>query len=70
MLSNSAYSFDIAGLPNSCLSGFPFIAIFRMVTCQEKALENLKLGLFDVLPAGSLDSLTAEDFRLLLNGVS
>ena len=46
------------------------IAIFRMVTCQEKALENLKLGLFDVLPAGSLDSLTAEDFRLLLNGVS
>ena len=46
------------------------LAIFRMVTCQEKALENLKLGLFDVLPAGSLDSLTAEDFRLLLNGVS
>ena len=41
-----------------------------MVTCQEKALENLKLGLFDVLPAGSLDGLTAEDFRLLLNGVS
>jgi E3 ubiquitin-protein ligase EDD1 len=24
---------------------------------------------FDVLPAGSLDNLTAEDFRLLLNGV-
>ena len=40
-----------------------------MVTCQEKSLENLKLGLFDVLPAGSLDGLTAEDFRLLLNGV-
>ncbi len=43
---------------------------YRMVTCQEKALENMRLGLFDVLPAGSLDSLTAEDFRLLLNGVS
>ena len=26
-------------------------------------------GLFDVVPAGSLDGLTAEDFRLLLNGV-
>ena len=46
------------------------VPLFRMVTCQEKALENLKLGLFDVLPAGSLDGLTAEDFRLLLNGVS
>eukprot|EP00095_Tigriopus_kingsejongensis_P009543 maker-scaffold114_size351134-snap-gene-1.12 protein:Tk09543 transcript:maker-scaffold114_size351134-snap-gene-1.12-mRNA-1 annotation:"e3 ubiquitin-protein ligase hyd" len=42
---------------------------YRMASCQEKALENMKLGLFDVLPAGSLDSLTAEDFRLLLNGV-
>ena len=30
----------------------------------------MRLGLFDVLPAGSLDALTAEDFRLLLNGVS
>ena len=29
----------------------------------------MKLGLFDVIPRGSLDSLTAEDFRLLLNGV-
>merc|ERR1712141_438539 len=42
---------------------------FRMITCQEKALENMKMGLYDVLPAGSLDGLTAEDFRLLLNGV-
>ncbi len=40
-----------------------------MITCQEKALENMKLGLFDVLPAGSLDGLTSEDLRLLLNGV-
>ena len=29
----------------------------------------MKLGLFDVLPSGSMDGLTAEDFRLLLNGV-
>ena len=42
---------------------------FRMITCQEKALEHMKLGLFDVLPSGSMDGLTAEDFRLLLNGV-
>merc|ERR1712210_388501 len=42
---------------------------YRMITCQEKALEHMKLGLFVVLPSGSLDSLTAEDFRLLLNGV-
>ena len=41
-----------------------------MITCQEKALEHMKMGLYDVLPAGSLDGLTAEDFRLLLNGVS
>lgn len=26
-------------------------------------------GVFDVIPGGSLDSLTAEDLRLLLNGV-
>jgi len=41
-----------------------------MVTCQEKAMENMKKGLYDVLPSGSIDTLTAEDFRLLLNGVS
>ena len=41
-----------------------------MITCQEKALEHMKMGVYDVLPAGSLDGLTAEDFRLLLNGVS
>jgi len=29
----------------------------------------MKKGLYDVLPAGSIDNLTAEDFRLLLNGV-
>ena len=40
-----------------------------MITCQEKALEQMRLGLFDVLPTGSLDALTGEDFRLLLNGV-
>jgi len=41
----------------------------RMVSSQEKALKKLREGLFDVIPAGALDTLTAEDFRLLLNGV-
>lgn len=44
-------------------------AEYRMVKVAEKALKHLKLGVFDVIPANSLDGLTAEDFRLLLNGV-
>ena len=31
--------------------------------------QNLRLGVFDVVPANSLDGLTSEDLRLLLNGV-
>ena len=31
--------------------------------------QNLRMGVFDVIPRGSLDGLAAEDFRLLLNGV-
>lgn len=31
--------------------------------------QSIRTGVFDVLPEGSLDSLTAEDLRLLLNGV-
>lgn len=30
--------------------------------------QHLRLGVFDVLPAASLDYLSPEDFRLLLNG--
>ncbi|XP_044743814.1 E3 ubiquitin-protein ligase UBR5 isoform X2 [Chrysoperla carnea] len=41
----------------------------RMIRTQEKAIEALRSGVFDVLPEGSLDGLTAEDLRLLLNGV-
>lgn len=44
-------------------------AEYRMIKVQEKALEAVRTGVFDVLPAGSLDGLTAEDMRLLLNGV-
>ncbi|GFO10305.1 E3 ubiquitin-protein ligase ubr5 [Plakobranchus ocellatus] len=41
----------------------------RMQVVAEKALRNLRLGVFDVIPSNSLDGLTAEDLRLLLNGV-
>ncbi|CAG5118736.1 unnamed protein product, partial [Candidula unifasciata] len=41
----------------------------RMVLVAEKALKNIRLGVFDVIPSNSLDGLTAEDLRLLLNGV-
>lgn len=44
-------------------------AEYRMVKSQEKALQSVRDGVFDVIPGGSLDSLTAEDLRLLLNGV-
>ncbi|XP_049822850.1 E3 ubiquitin-protein ligase UBR5 isoform X3 [Aethina tumida] len=44
-------------------------AKYRMIKVQEKAIESIRLGVFDVLPEGSLDGLTAEDLRLLLNGV-
>ncbi|XP_055998190.1 E3 ubiquitin-protein ligase UBR5-like isoform X2 [Ostrea edulis] len=44
-------------------------AEFRMVKVLEKALKHIKLGVFDVIPSSSLEGLTAEDLRLLLNGV-
>lgn len=40
-----------------------------ILICFYVFLQALRAGVFDVLPAGSLDGLTAEDFRLLLNGV-
>ena len=40
-------------------------AEYRMITAQEKALKKMREGLFDVIPAGSLDTLTAEDFRFV-----
>ncbi|XP_044752441.1 E3 ubiquitin-protein ligase UBR5 isoform X3 [Coccinella septempunctata] len=42
---------------------------YRMIKVQDKALEAIRTGVFDVLPEGALDGLTAEDLRLLLNGV-
>ncbi|XP_011188197.2 E3 ubiquitin-protein ligase hyd isoform X1 [Zeugodacus cucurbitae] len=42
---------------------------YRLIKSQEKALEGLRDGVFDVLPDSCMNSLTAEDLRLLLNGV-
>jgi E3 ubiquitin-protein ligase EDD1 len=39
-----------------------------MINLVEQSLQHLRLGVFDVLPSTSLDYLSAEDFRLLLNG--
>lgn len=44
-------------------------AEYRMIKSQEKAIEAIRSGVFDVLPEGALDGLTSEDLRLLLNGV-
>lgn len=41
-----------------------------MLLIHECALvQNLRQGVFDVIPPSSLEGLTAEDLRLLLNGV-
>ncbi|XP_071962133.1 E3 ubiquitin-protein ligase UBR5-like [Antedon mediterranea] len=44
-------------------------AEYRMVVVAEKALQSIKQGVYDVVPRNTFDGLTAEDFRLLLNGV-
>lgn len=41
----------------------------RMLLSQDKALEAMRNGVLDVLPESALEGLTAEDLRLLLNGV-
>ena len=60
---------DIEVTPANVYDYIRKYAKYRMIKSQEKALENIKLGVFDVLPEGSFDGLTAEDFRLLLNGM-
>lgn len=60
---------DIAVSESNMYDYVRLYANHRLVVTQEKALEALRLGVFDVLPSGALDALTAEDLRLLLNGV-
>ncbi len=57
----------------NCVNVYEFVkryAEFRMVKHVESALQELKNGVYDVLPANAFEGLTAEDFRLLLNGVA
>lgn len=36
--------------------------------CKDVVLQAMRKGLLDVLPKNALEDLTAEDFRLLVNG--
>jgi len=60
---------DIEVTPNNVHDYVRKYAEYRMLTSCEKALENMRQGVFDVIPRGSLDGLTSEDLKLLLNGV-
>ena len=56
-----------------CLNMYEFVkkyAEFRMVKHVEQCLQELKNGIYDVLPANAFEGMTPEDFRLLLNGVA
>ncbi|XP_077989768.1 E3 ubiquitin-protein ligase UBR5-like [Glandiceps talaboti] len=44
-------------------------AEYRMLKVAEKPIQAIRSGVYDVLPRSALDGLTAEDFRLLVNGV-
>ncbi|KAF2348185.1 HECT domain [Trinorchestia longiramus] len=44
-------------------------ATYRMLHSQSKALQSMREGVLDVIPAVTLEGLTPEDLRLLLNGV-
>lgn len=57
----------------TCVNMYEFVkkyAEFRMVKNAEMCLQELKNGVYDVLPTNAFEGLTAEDFRLLLNGVA
>ncbi|UXI21599.1 alkaline phosphatase tissue-nonspecific isozyme [Sarcoptes scabiei] len=45
-------------------------AQYRMVESQEKAIMAIRAGISDVIPLSAFEGLTAEDFRLLLNGIN
>ncbi|XP_050433400.1 E3 ubiquitin-protein ligase UBR5 isoform X2 [Adelges cooleyi] len=60
---------DIEVTPNNVYDYVRRYAEFRMFKTQDKAFLALRSGVFDVIPESSLDGLTAEDLRLLLNGV-
>lgn len=60
---------DVEVTPQNVYEYVILYAEYRLIKVAEKALENLRKGVFDVLQSSALEGLTAEDFRLLLNGV-
>jgi len=60
---------DIEVTPGNIYEYVRRYALNRMLKSQQKALLAIRQGVMDALPSTALDNLTAEDFRLLLNGV-
>ena len=59
-------------VPVTCATMYEYVkryARFRMCERVDKSLEQLRAGVCDVVPASAFEGLSAEDFRLLLNGV-
>jgi E3 ubiquitin-protein ligase EDD1 len=54
--------------PENILDYVRRYAEYRMITNSQRALQAMRRGLLDVIPATHLEGLTAEDLRLLLNG--
>ncbi|XP_068706016.1 E3 ubiquitin-protein ligase UBR5-like [Montipora foliosa] len=59
---------NVAVCPSNVHDYVRLYAEQRMLGSNIKALQSLRNGVLDVLPLSAFDNLTAEDFRLLLNG--
>jgi E3 ubiquitin-protein ligase EDD1 len=75
--SSSSFNTDIkengSQVKVTALNMYEFVKLyaeFRMIKNVKLSLDQLKAGVYDVLPASSFDGLHAEDLRLLLNGVA
>lgn len=59
---------NVSVTPSNVYDYVRLYAEHRMVGHNKKALQALRNGVLDVIPLSAFDNLTAEDFRLLLNG--
>ncbi|KAL9962175.1 hypothetical protein ACROYT_G031256 [Oculina patagonica] len=59
---------NVAVTPSNAHEYVRLYAEHRMMGNSKKALQALRGGVLDVIPQSAFDNLTAEDFRLLLNG--
>ncbi|KAK2568064.1 E3 ubiquitin-protein ligase UBR5 [Acropora cervicornis] len=59
---------NVAVCPSNVHDYVRLYAEQRMLGSNTKALQSLRSGVLDVVPQSAFDNLTAEDFRLLLNG--